>query len=357
MKAWHAGDGYPTREGGARTASGAASWKSRSSRKNPCDYSGLNTHRWCDMTTSTSISAARPSFGTSVVQHAAMRAAWHVRLDGERQPRAALEPQPAGAMLLLAIQSAAAIGSVSADDHGGADFYGLLFNVGGRQCIKGNHPDFMLQPGDVLLWNSRTSCNFEVPAALHEFQILVPLDLFEQTWPGLALEGAPRHLTTGPVALALAHGGVQTLWTQRQQFSQEELRSGLDAIVDLLGKACRSPWTPSRSKSMLFEDILRHIDRELDDPELAPTSLAQRHGCSVRSLQALFAERQLTVAGAIRQKRLERCRQALCADGGSNHIGNLALHWGFGDAAHFSKLFKATYGLSPRQYRQLNGAQ
>jgi AraC family transcriptional regulator, positive regulator of tynA and feaB len=311
------------------------------------------------MTISSSIVAARSSFGTSVIQHATMRATWHVKLEGERPPRAALEPQPAGAMLLLAMQSDAATGSVSAHDHdhGGDDFYGLLFNVSGRQCIKGDHPDFMLLPGDVLLWNSRMSCNFEVPAALHEFQILVPLERFEQTWPGLALQEAPRHLAAGPVALALAHGGVQTLWTQRRQFSQEELLSGLEAVVDLLGRARKPSWTPSRSKSMLFEDILRHIDRELDDPDLDPTSIAQRHGCSVRSLQALFAERQLTVAGAIRQRRLERCRQALCTDDNSSHIGNLALHWGFGDAAHFSKLFKATYGVSPRRYRQMNAVQ
>jgi AraC-like DNA-binding protein len=301
-------------------------------------------------------SAALPSFGTSVIQHAGMRAVWHVKLEGGRPPHAALEPQPAGAMLLISMQSAATTGCVSANDHGGDDFYGLLFNVSGRQCIRGDHPEFLLQPGDVLLWNSRMSCSFELPAALHEFQILVPHERFEQTWPGLALGAAPRRLAAGPVTLALAHGGVKTLWAQRQQFSQEELCGGLEAVVDLVGKAIRSPGIRSRSKSRLFEDILQDINRELDDPGLGPTSIAQRHSCSVRSLQALFAERRMTVAGVIRQRRLERCRQALSADDGAMPIGDLALHWGFGDAAHFSKLFKATYGLSPRQYRQQRAA-
>ncbi len=297
-------------------------------------------------------SSARTSFATSVIQHADLRAAWHVKLEGGRPPKSLLEPQPAGSMLLVSMQSAAATGCVSTEDHGGEDFYGVLFNITGRQRIRGDHPDRILQPGDVLVWNSRMSCDFELPAAIQEFQILVPLERFEQMWPSLAIEDAPRHLTAGSSMLALAHGGVQTLWRQQQQFAQEELRTGLEAIVDLLGKANRPTWTPSRSKAKLFDDIVRYIDRELDDPELDSTSIAQRHGCSVRSLQVLFAERQLTVAGFIRQRRLERCRQALCTDDNSSNIGNLALHWGFSDAAHFSKLFRATYGVSPRQYRQ-----
>lgn len=303
-------------------------------------------------TMSTPSSGSRASFATTVVEHAELRAAWHVKLDDGRPPRALIQPQPAGSMLLVSMQSGAATGCVCPEDHRGDDFYGLLFNSVGLQRIRGDHPDRMLQPGDVLVWNSRMSCDFELPTAMQEFQILVPLERFEQMWPSLAITDAPRHLAAGSPILALAHGGVQTLWTQRQRFSQEELRTGLEAVVDLLGKATRPTWTLARGKAKLFDDIVRHIDHELDDPELDPTSIAQRHGCSVRSLQVLFAERQLTVAGFIRQRRLERCRQALSTDDSSGHIGNLALHWGFGDAAHFSKLFKATYGVSPRQYRQ-----
>ena len=79
--------------------------------------------------------------------------------------------------------------------------------------------------------------------------------------------------------------------------------------------------------------------------------IAQRHGCSVRALHALFAEFNTTVAGSIRHLRLEKCRSALQEQHGER-IGQLALRWGFNDAAHFSKLFKSTYGLSPRSFRE-----
>ena len=32
-------------------------------------------------------------------------------------------------------------------------------------------------------------------------------------------------------------------------------------------------------------------------------------------------------------------------------ISTIGAHWGFLDAAHFSRVFKETYGLSPREYR------
>ena len=32
-------------------------------------------------------------------------------------------------------------------------------------------------------------------------------------------------------------------------------------------------------------------------------------------------------------------------------ITEIALKWGFGDSAHFSKLFRKMIGLSPKQYR------
>jgi AraC-like DNA-binding protein len=33
-------------------------------------------------------------------------------------------------------------------------------------------------------------------------------------------------------------------------------------------------------------------------------------------------------------------------------ISAIAARWGFPDPAHFSRLFKATYGRSPRQFRR-----
>jgi AraC-like DNA-binding protein len=39
----------------------------------------------------------------------------------------------------------------------------------------------------------------------------------------------------------------------------------------------------------------------------------------------------------------------------ASSIAQIASHWGFADSSHFSRLFKAHYGRSPREYRDAAG--
>ena len=95
------------------------------------------------------------------------------------------------------------------------------------------------------------------------------------------------------------------------------------------------------------------IDQNLGDPRLSPKTVAAAHHVSLRHLQQLFADAGTAPATWIRRRRLERCRYAL-TDPRERHrpIHVIAARWGFADHAHFSRLFRATYGASPSQYRR-----
>jgi AraC-like DNA-binding protein len=294
------------------------------------------------------------TYVTAHVQHGDLRVAWSVRPEGVHGAPATIDQQPAGPILFASFNATPATGHVCAQDHGGRGFRALLFQLSGRQRIVDRRGEQILAPGDVLLWGSQDSGSFEVPEMLEELQILVPNALFERQWPVLASDGGRRHLGAGAM-VTLARAGLQALWQQRQCLSEDDLHSALIAVIDLIGKA-GPPKALFTRKARLFDDILRFIDLQLEDPGVSPVSIAHQYGCSVRTLHALFAERRETVAGLIRRRRLERCRERLGDVGSEERIGDLAMQWGFADAAHFSKLFKATYGLSPRQYRQRNGA-
>lgn len=94
------------------------------------------------------------------------------------------------------------------------------------------------------------------------------------------------------------------------------------------------------------------IEQRLTDPELRPELIARAFGISTRYLHVLFAGQDTTVSGWIRQRRLEACRRELGRPGSTQRtVASIANQWGFRDAAYFSRLFRANYGVSPREWR------
>jgi AraC-like DNA-binding protein len=109
---------------------------------------------------------------------------------------------------------------------------------------------------------------------------------------------------------------------------------------------------PQTHHRALQARIHTFIQQNLGDPELTPGAIAAAHHISVRYLHKLFHEQGCTVAGWIRERRLERCRRDLAdpllAD---RPISAIAATWGFTNPAHFSQAFRAAFGFSPREFR------
>ncbi|MFD0782441.1 helix-turn-helix domain-containing protein [Micromonospora azadirachtae] len=106
-------------------------------------------------------------------------------------------------------------------------------------------------------------------------------------------------------------------------------------------------------QNALRQQIDAFIDRNLHDPELSPGTIAAAHHISLRTLHRTFAGEEATVAEMIRRRRLGQCRRDL-ADPRmhAQPIYAIANRWGFTDKAHFSRLFRATYGHSPQTFRE-----
>jgi AraC-like DNA-binding protein len=108
----------------------------------------------------------------------------------------------------------------------------------------------------------------------------------------------------------------------------------------------------SRTRTLLLS-VHGFIERRLGDPGLDPAAVAAAHHISLRQLHRLFEAENTTVAAWIRHRRLERCRQDL-ADAAlhATSVSTIAARWGLPDPAHFSRLFRRTYGLPPAEYRR-----
>lgn len=106
----------------------------------------------------------------------------------------------------------------------------------------------------------------------------------------------------------------------------------------------------------VLRPLLRLIEARLDDPDLTAGAVAAAAGISTRHLHRLFAAGGLRFTDHVRRARLERCRAALGDPGqGARTLTDIAFSWGFSDAAHFSRSFRAAYGTTPRAWRAAAG--
>ncbi|MEU5876473.1 helix-turn-helix domain-containing protein [Spirillospora sp. NPDC047279] len=158
---------------------------------------------------------------------------------------------------------------------------------------------------------------------------------------------------------ALSSAFLLELARRMDEFSPADTARLSTLTVDLLTVAlaheldARDAVPPDTRRRALLAQIHAFIERNLADPELTPGLIASAHHVSPRFLYTLFREEGRTVAGWIRERRLERCRRDLADPGLAAHsISAIAARWGLVNSAHFSQMFRSAYDLSPRQFRR-----
>lgn len=133
-----------------------------------------------------------------------------------------------------------------------------------------------------------------------------------------------------------------------------------ESILDLIAATLAArldsvhtvPWESQRRALVLR--IRAFIEANLGDPDLAPPVIAARHHISPRLLHRLFESEGTTVAELIRARRLARCRRDLLEPAHANKpVASIAACWGLRDAAYFSRIFHAEYGMPPAEFRRL----
>ncbi|MCK6401314.1 MAG: helix-turn-helix domain-containing protein [Sphaerotilus natans subsp. sulfidivorans] len=278
------------------------------------------------------------------VRHGVLESAWF------SDTAACLDLLSLGATALVCIEGDACRGEVIAQAHGGGAFDAIGVVLSGVLRVGETRADFQVQPGEAFLWNSRQSGTFEASDGLRLLQILMPAEQLRIRWPALACGDQPRRPEAPDWAVATAFAGLQALWVCRGQWAQHDLADAAAASLDLLSR----PRPMSRmSQAASLAQLVAYIDASVDDPSLGPALLASKLGVSVRTLHALTARHRMTVGDLIRRRRLEGCRAHLLAAGQDSRIADIAAQYGFADPARFSKVFKAEFGVSPREFRRL----
>jgi AraC-like DNA-binding protein len=109
-----------------------------------------------------------------------------------------------------------------------------------------------------------------------------------------------------------------------------------------------------RPSALLLPGVKTYIERHLGEAWLSPEVVARANHISTRYLHKIFEAEGSTVSEWIRDRRLECARRDL-RDPGLRHetILSIATRWGLTSSAHFSRVYRATYGRTPREERGL----
>jgi AraC-like DNA-binding protein len=133
------------------------------------------------------------------------------------------------------------------------------------------------------------------------------------------------------------------------------LSTGIADLVVTAALELSRPNSVEQLSRRKFDDIIRFIERNLENPDLTAELVADAFFISPRTLHRVFARHGRTVATAIREMRLEACRHRMLSpvDRGRS-ISFIASQFCFSSLQVFSRAFAAHYGTPPKVYRDLH---
>lgn len=155
----------------------------------------------------------------------------------------------------------------------------------------------------------------------------------------------------GRIVLTALQSTLQDAGELSEAQAQRYGRALTDLIANCLDQieidALPSRSVASRGTSV-FDRAMTFVASRLSDPDLDARQIADHCHVSTSYLHKLFARRSLSVAGYVREMRLQGCRDALRDEGlAQRSVIEIASHWGFSDPSHFGRVYRKRFGLSP----------
>ncbi|MFI7214993.1 AraC family transcriptional regulator [Micromonospora maritima] len=249
-------------------------------------------------------------------------------------------------------------------DSGDPELYQLALPLSGRGVMTQQRRETPLDPSAFVLvdtvrpHSSRLRSDDAAPGVVETVTALVPhraLPLAPHRLARLCAAGIPAG--TGMGALLAAF--LRRIVAHPEQYAAADAphldRIVLDLIAGMLaGRLDVERDLPVDARiTGLRARVTAFVRQHLADPDLSPAAVAAAHHLSVRALHRLFEGTGTTVGGLIRTGRLERAARDL-ADGRLRglSVAQVGARCGFAHPAHFSRAFRAAYGVSPREHRE-----
>ncbi|MDQ1033122.1 AraC-like DNA-binding protein [Streptomyces umbrinus] len=229
-----------------------------------------------------------------------------------------------------------------------------------KMLAQGGRETSVVRPGDIIMLTSYGpyASMYTEPVEIVSLVLPRPALLV----PDSDLHGLTGRVIRGDEGLArLLSPFLSRLADTAASHTQEVGEQLARNVTDLLATLCAEQLGHDRldaetAQRTLLLRIRFFINRNLAHPGLSPESIARAHGISTRYLHKLFEDEGMTVSRWILRRRLEECRRELDRRGPRTPtVSSVARGWGFTRLPHFSRVFRAAYGMSPREWQARSG--
>ncbi|GAA1616539.1 helix-turn-helix domain-containing protein [Leucobacter chromiireducens] len=239
---------------------------------------------------------------------------------------------------------------------GGSGYYKVSLLLSGSSILVQDGREVVMRAGDLSVYDTSRPYSLLFGEDFRNLIMMFPKDRLELPIPFTeqltAVSLGREHQGLAPVITAFLSQFPAQLKPLDGRIRAKLAHTSLDLMGTLFSSILDTDPARRDPHQILLQKITAHIDQHLASPELSPGSIAAAHFISTRHLHALFRQADTTVSAWIRERRLERCRADLLdpvlAD---RTVSAIASRWGFSDAAHFSRVFKSAYGVSPSVLR------
>jgi AraC-like DNA-binding protein len=235
--------------------------------------------------------------------------------------------------------------------------YGIELQVEGSSVIEQDGVRSVLNPGDFTLYDSTRPFARIFTERARIFVMRFPQNMI--SLPSHTM----RSITATRLGADEGIGVVVSPFMKNIADNMDELTGWagtrvMHSLIDLVGAALAEKiflefQERGGARTQGFLRVCDYILENLSDPNLTPDNIASATFISTRQLHKLFHAEHVTVSQWVRDRRLEACRRQLSDPSDARmSVSDIAASWGIFDAAHFSRIFKQAYGLSPREYRR-----
>jgi AraC-like DNA-binding protein len=241
---------------------------------------------------------------------------------------------------------------------GDPEVFWVSCQIAGTSILSLGERRAVLRSGDMVLYDSSHPYSIFSPAAFKMAVFQFPRSLLrfpealmaELTGARISAADGGAAAVVAPFLRALTDGVTDGTLPERR----DELGDGVIDLLNAVYAARVRPehLAPNPGAVATLARVKAFIAERLADCDLTPGAIARANHISTRYLYKLFEDEGVGVAEWIRRQRLDRCRRDLRDPAlASSAVSRVALGWGFRNAQHFSRAFRAAYGLSPGAYR------